>query len=62
MPEAIKENVLGSWKTTLSGAIPGIIILLNEGRAFLDGSSAPDFNNIIMAISIILGFAAAKEK
>lgn len=62
MPEAIKENVLGSWKTTLSGAIPGIIILLNEGRTFLDGSGVPDFNNIMMALSIIFGFAVAKEK
>lgn len=62
MSEAIKENVLKSWKTTLSGAIPGFIILLNEGKTFLDGSGTPDFNNIMMALSIIFGFAAAKEK
>lgn len=57
----LKDNITQSWKTTASGVVPGVILLLQEAQKFLSDQPV-DFNVVVMAISIITGFSLAKEK
>lgn len=57
----MKDNITQSWKTTASGVVPGVILLLQEAQKFLSDQPV-DYNVVVMAISIITGFSLAKEK
>lgn len=62
MTQTLKNsNFAQSWKTTASGVVPGVILLLQEAQKFLNGEPV-DFNIVVMAIGIITGFSMAKEK
>lgn len=53
-----------SWRTTLSGVIGGLVILLSQGMTLLDDDpkTNPDYPTIVGAISMIaLGINARDE-
>jgi hypothetical protein len=63
MQSTILDNAAVSWKTSLAGAITGLMVILPQVQAILDADPAttPDWNLIVAGITVIIGFVAARD-
>jgi hypothetical protein len=63
MSSRILANVPVSWKTTTTGIIAGLMVILPEVQALLDTdpTTVPDWNLVVAGVAVIFGFAAARD-
>ena len=63
MTAKIVQNAAVSWKTSVAGVVAGLMVILPEVQSILDADPAtnPDWNLIVAGITVILGFAAARD-
>lgn len=56
-------QALVSWKTTATGVVAGLMLILPEAQALLDASpdTNPNWNMVAAGIALIFGLAAARD-